>query len=101
MKCGLPDTGGHCEFCAGEAYRFGVISGPRRFPLSHSSGCYWLSCEITRAEFWGRSKAQHRPEELPPLEAKVTEARALLKDAEVQVKLTESVASAWKEAVRS
>src|SRR5262244_496248 len=36
-------------------------------------------------------KAQPRPEELPPLEAKVTEAQALLADAEVQVRLIESV----------
>jgi multidrug efflux pump subunit AcrA (membrane-fusion protein) len=37
-------------------------------------------------------EAQPRPEELPPLEAQVTEAKALLADAEVQVKLIESVA---------
>ena len=37
-------------------------------------------------------EAQPRPEELPPLEAKVTEAKALLADAEVQVKLIEGVA---------
>ena len=37
-------------------------------------------------------EAQPRPEELPPLEAQVTEANALLADAEVQVKLIESVA---------
>jgi multidrug resistance efflux pump len=36
-------------------------------------------------------EAQPRPEELPPLEAKVTEAKALLADAEVQVKLIEGV----------
>src|SRR5499427_2902219 len=36
-------------------------------------------------------KAQPRPEELPPLEAKVTEAQALVADAEVQVDLIESV----------
>jgi HlyD family secretion protein len=36
-------------------------------------------------------KAKPRPEELPPLEAKVREARALLADAEVQVRLIESV----------
>src|SRR5215469_12061757 len=36
-------------------------------------------------------KAEPRPEELPPLEAKVTEARALVADAEVQVHLIESV----------
>src|SRR5215467_7441164 len=35
--------------------------------------------------------AQPRPEELPPLEAKVTEAQALVADAEVQVELIESV----------
>ena len=36
-------------------------------------------------------KAEPRPEELPPLEAKVTEAQALVADAEVQVQLIESV----------
>ena len=36
-------------------------------------------------------EAQPRPEELPPLEEKVTEAKALLADAEVQVKLIEGV----------
>ena len=36
-------------------------------------------------------EAQPRPEELPPLEAKVAEAKAQLADAEVQVKLIESV----------
>ncbi len=36
-------------------------------------------------------KAEPRPEELPPLEAKVTEAQALVADAEVQVDLIESV----------
>ncbi len=36
-------------------------------------------------------KAEPRPEELPPLEAKVTEAQALAADAEVQVQLIESV----------
>ena len=36
-------------------------------------------------------KAEPRPEELPPLEAKVTEAQALVADAEVQVHLIESV----------
>src|SRR5262252_5674186 len=35
--------------------------------------------------------AEPRPEELPPLEAKVTEAQALVADAEVQVELIESV----------
>ena len=35
--------------------------------------------------------AEPRPEELPPLEAKVTEAQALAADAEVQVELIESV----------
>jgi len=38
-----------------------------------------------------RLQAQPRPEELPPLEAKVREATALLRDAEVQVQLIESV----------
>jgi multidrug resistance efflux pump len=38
-----------------------------------------------------RLEAQPRPEELPPLEAKVREANALLQDAEVQVQLIESV----------
>lgn len=37
-------------------------------------------------------QAQPRPEELPPLEAKVSEAKAMLADAEVQVKLIEGVA---------
>jgi multidrug resistance efflux pump len=36
-------------------------------------------------------EAEPRPEELPPLEAKVTEAKAMLADAEVQVKLMEGV----------
>src|SRR5260370_96818 len=36
-------------------------------------------------------KAEPRPEELPPLEARVTEAQALVADAEVQVQLIESV----------
>jgi multidrug efflux pump subunit AcrA (membrane-fusion protein) len=36
-------------------------------------------------------RAEPRPEELPPLEAKVTEAQALVADAEVQVQLIESV----------
>jgi multidrug resistance efflux pump len=36
-------------------------------------------------------EAEPRPEELPPLEAQVTEAKAMLADAEVQVKLIESV----------
>ena len=36
-------------------------------------------------------KAEPRPEELPPLEAKVTEAQALVADAEVQVQLIESI----------
>ena len=35
--------------------------------------------------------AEPRPEELPPLEAKVAEARAMVADAEVQVELIESV----------
>src|SRR5215468_5082958 len=35
--------------------------------------------------------AEPRPEELPPLEAKVTEAQALVADAQVQVELIESV----------
>src|SRR5499425_1689636 len=35
--------------------------------------------------------AEPRPEELPPLEAKVTEAKAMVADAEVQVELIESV----------
>src|SRR5262250_3395347 len=35
--------------------------------------------------------AEPRPEELPPLEARVTEAQALVADAEVQVQLIESV----------
>jgi multidrug resistance efflux pump len=35
--------------------------------------------------------AEPRPEELPPLEAKVTEAQAMVADAEVQVELIESV----------
>jgi multidrug efflux pump subunit AcrA (membrane-fusion protein) len=35
--------------------------------------------------------AEPRPEELPPLEAKVTEAQALVADAEVQVEVIESV----------
>src|SRR5262252_6845384 len=43
-----------------------------------------------RAQF-AKLKAQPRPEELPPLEAKVREAQALLADAEVQVRLIESV----------
>src|SRR5262252_10200705 len=43
-----------------------------------------------RAQF-AKLKAQPRPEELPPLEAKVREAQALLADAEVQVNLIESV----------
>ena len=37
-------------------------------------------------------QAQPRPEELPPLEEKVSESKALLADAEVQVKLIEGVA---------
>lgn len=37
-------------------------------------------------------KEEPRPEELPPLEAKVTEEQALVADAEVQVQLIESVA---------
>ena len=44
----------------------------------------------TRAQL-AKLEAQPRPEELPPLEAKVTEAKALLADAEVQVKLIEGV----------
>ena len=43
-----------------------------------------------RAQF-AKLKAEPRPEELPPLEAKVREAQALLADAEVQVNLIESV----------
>ncbi|HEX9371986.1 MAG TPA: biotin/lipoyl-binding protein, partial [Roseiflexaceae bacterium] len=39
-----------------------------------------------------RLEAAPRPEELPPAEAKVAEAKAQLDDAEVQVKLIESVA---------
>jgi multidrug resistance efflux pump len=39
-------------------------------------------------------EAEPRPEELPPLEAKVAEAKAQLADAEVQVKLIESVSDA-------
>lgn len=46
--------------------------------------------ENARAQL-AKLKAEPRPEELPPLEAKVTEARALLADAEVQVQLVESV----------
>jgi HlyD family secretion protein len=42
-----------------------------------------------RAQF-AKLKAEPRPEELPPLEAKGTEAKALLADAEVQVHLIES-----------
>src|SRR5215471_3258465 len=55
---------------------------------------------VKRAEFenaraqLAKLKAQPRPEELPPLEAKVTEAQALLADAEVQVKLIEAVSDA-------
>ena len=44
-------------------------------------------------------KAQPRPEELPPLEAKVTEAQALLADAEVQVDLIESLFAVDSQAV--
>src|SRR5215472_17700906 len=40
---------------------------------------------------WAKLKAQPRPEELPPLQEKVTEAQALVADAEVQVQLIESV----------
>ncbi len=46
--------------------------------------------ENARAQL-ARLEALPRPEELPSLEAKVTEAKALLADAEVQVKLIESV----------
>ena len=48
------------------------------------------SLDNARAQL-ARLEAQPRPEELPPLEAKVREATALLKDAEVQVQLIESV----------
>src|SRR5215469_1316557 len=43
-----------------------------------------------RAQF-AKLKAEPRPEELPPLEAKVKEAQALLADTKVQVDLIESV----------
>jgi HlyD family secretion protein len=46
--------------------------------------------ESARAQL-AKLKAEPRPEELPPLEAKVTEAQALVADAEVQVQLIESV----------
>lgn len=46
--------------------------------------------ESARA-YLGKLKAEPRPEELPPLEAKVTEAQALVADADVQVQLIESV----------
>lgn len=46
--------------------------------------------ENARAQL-AKLKAEPRPEELPPLEAKVTEAQALVADAEVQVQLIESV----------
>jgi multidrug efflux pump subunit AcrA (membrane-fusion protein) len=49
-----------------------------------------MTLENVRAQL-AKLKAEPRPEELPPLEAKVTEAQALVADAEVQVQLIESV----------
>ena len=46
--------------------------------------------ESARAQL-AKLKAQPRPEELPPLESKVAEAKSQLADAEVQVRLIESV----------
>ena len=54
--------------------------------------------DIARAQL-AKLKAQPRPEELPPLETKVTEAQALLADAEVQVTLIESVFASDSQAV--
>lgn len=47
--------------------------------------------DAARAQL-AKLEAEPRPEELPPAEAKVAEAKAQLDDAEVQVKLIESVA---------
>lgn len=49
--------------------------------------------ENARAQL-AKLQAQPRPEELPPAEAKVAEAKAQLSDAEVQVRLIESVTDA-------
>lgn len=52
-----------------------------------------VALDHARAQL-ARLKAEPRAEELPPLEAKVTEATALVADAEVQVHLIESVSDA-------
>jgi len=73
----------------------GVHEGQKLFSvddrdLEADLGVKRAALDTARAQL-AKLKAQPRPEELPPLEAKVTEAQALLADAEVQVNLIESV----------